>query len=107
MSLKMPEPDQQVLGRRAAIMAALRRIVPGEGAIDSPRELVPYESDGLSAYPQVSMVAVLPETTEQVAAILCYCHGHRIKVMPRGSGTSLSGGIVPPALDIHPLFNRS
>ena len=43
------------------------------------------------------MVAVLPETTEQVAAILRYCHGHGIKVVPRGSGTSLSGGALPLA----------
>src|SRR3546814_14308153 len=57
----------------------------------------PYESDGLTAYRQLPMVVVLPETTAQVAAILKYCHAGGIKVVPRGSGTSLSGGALPPA----------
>lgn len=93
----MPKPDQEILARQAAIAAALREIVPGEGVIDSPRELVPYESDGLTAYRQVPLVVVLPETTAQVAAVLRYCSREGIKVVPRGSGTSLSGGALPLA----------
>ncbi|MGC1849431.1 MAG: FAD-linked oxidase C-terminal domain-containing protein, partial [Pseudolabrys sp.] len=61
------------------------------------RELRPYESDGLTAYRQLPMVVVLPETTDQVAEILRYCHGEGIKVVPRGAGTSLSGGALPLA----------
>jgi glycolate oxidase len=56
-----------------------------------------YESDGLSAYRQMPMIVVLPESTEQVAEILAYCHGEGIKVVPRGAGTSLSGGALPLA----------
>ena len=97
MSLKMPLPDQRVLARRDEIIAALRRIVPGEGVIDRLDELRPYESDGLTAYRQPPMVAVLPETVEQVAAVLAYCHKNRIKIVPRGAGTSLSGGALPLA----------
>src|ERR1700754_4942492 len=95
MSLLMPLFDQAVLGRRADIVAALRRIVPGEGVIASEREMRPYESDGLTAYRQLPMVVVLPETTEQVSEVLKYCHEHGIKVVPRGAGTSLSGGALP------------
>ncbi|WP_315835515.1 FAD-linked oxidase C-terminal domain-containing protein [Bradyrhizobium prioriisuperbiae] len=97
MSIKMPEPDQAVLGRRAAIVADLRKIVPGEGVIDSAAEMLPYESDGVTAYRQTPMVVVLPDTTEQVSAVLRYCHDNAIKVVPRGSGTSLSGGALPLA----------
>jgi len=97
MSLKMPEPDQSVLARRASIVRALRAIVPGEGVIDDPDALRPYESDGLTAYRQPPMVVVLPETTDQVARILAWCHGEGVKVVPRGSGTSLSGGALPLA----------
>lgn len=97
MSLKMPPPDQRVLASRDEIVRALRRIVPGEGVIDRPDELRPYESDGLTAYRQPPMVVVLPETVEQVAAVLSYCHEANIKVVPRGSGTSLSGGALPLA----------
>jgi len=95
MSILMPEFDKAVLARRDAIVADLRAIVPGEGVISSERELVPYESDGLTAYRQPPLVAVLPETTEQVAAVLRYCHAGGIKVVPRGAGTSLSGGALP------------
>ncbi|HTQ71678.1 MAG TPA: FAD-linked oxidase C-terminal domain-containing protein [Acidocella sp.] len=95
--MKMPLPDQRVLARRDEIIAALRRIVPGEGVIDRLDELRPYESDGLTAYRQPPMVAVLPETVEQVAAVLAYCHKNRIKIVPRGAGTSLSGGALPLA----------
>jgi glycolate oxidase len=91
----MPKADAAVLGRRERIVAALRAIVPGEGVIDAEKEMKPYESDGLTAYRQVPMVVVLPQTTAQVAEILRYCHEQEIKVVPRGAGTSLSGGALP------------
>src|SRR5215831_13936143 len=71
----MPAPDQAVLGRRDRIVAALRAIVPGEGVIGGEREMRPYESDGLTAYRQLPMVVVLPETTQQVSRVLEFCHG--------------------------------
>jgi glycolate oxidase len=71
--------------------------VPGEGVIAHEREMRPYESDGLTAYRQLPFVVVLPETTEQVARVLRYCHQHGIRVVPRGAGTSLSGGELPLA----------
>jgi glycolate oxidase len=97
MSLVMPDLDRAVLDRRAEIAVALRCIVPGEGVIDSANEMRPYESDGLTAYRQPPMLVVLPETAEQVSRILRYCHGEGIKVVPRGAGTSLSGGALPLA----------
>src|SRR6478752_8910195 len=97
MAIMMPASDQAVLDRRETIVAALRAIVPGEGVIDSAPEMLPYESDGLMAYRQPPMVVVLPDTTEQVSQVLKYCHGQGIKVVPRGSGTSLSGGALPLA----------
>ena len=90
----MPPLDPAVLARRDAIVAALRGIVP-DGVIDDPAGLAAYESDGLTAYRQPPLVAVLPETTAQVSAILAWCHHEGVKVVPRGSGTSLSGGALP------------
>lgn len=49
MSVGMPALDQGVVARRDEIVAALRRIVPGEGVIATEREMRPYESDGLTA----------------------------------------------------------
>ena len=95
MTVAMPAPDQSVLARRDRIVAGLRAIVPGEGVIAAEREMRPYESDGLTAYRQLPMVVVLPETTKQVSRVLAFCHAERIKVVPRGAGTSLSGGALP------------
>ena len=97
MALRMPAPDQDVLARRREIVAALREIVPGEGVIDAEDELRAYECDALSVYRQLPMVAVLPSTTDQVSRILRYCHENRVRVVPRGAGTSLSGGALPLA----------
>jgi glycolate oxidase len=95
MPVLMPLFDDAVLKRRAEIVAALKRIVPGEGVIASEEAMRPYESDGLTAYRQLPMVVVLPETTAQVSEVLKYCHSEGIKVVPRGAGTSLSGGALP------------
>lgn len=97
MSISMPPPDMSVLARRAEIVVALRSIVPGEGVIDAEECLRPYESDGLTAYRQPPLAVVLPETTEQVASVLEWCHRNGVKVVPRGAGTSLSGGALPLA----------
>src|SRR5215467_7299724 len=95
--MEMPAPDQGVIARRGEIAAALRRIVPGEGVILSEPERRAYESDGLTAYRQPPLVIVLPSTVAEVAAVLRYCKQEGIKVVPRGAGTSLSGGALPLA----------
>ncbi len=91
----MPAPDRAVLDRRGEIVAALRKIAPGEGVIESERERRAFECDALTAYRQIPMVVVLPETTAQVVEVMRYCSANNIKVVPRGAGTSLSGGALP------------
>ena len=93
--MQMPELDESVLVRRSEIVKHLRAIVPGEGVIADEDEMRVYESDALTAYRQIPMIVVLPETTAQVAEVLGYCHREGIKVVPRGAGTSLSGGALP------------
>ena len=95
--MEMPAPDQAVIARRDEIAAALRQIVPGEGVILSEPERRAYESDGLTAYHQSPLIVVLPSTLAAVAAVLRYCKAEGIKVVPRGAGTSLSGGALPLA----------
>jgi glycolate oxidase len=95
--MKMPAPDDAVLQRRAEIIEVLRQIVPGEGVIVSEAERRAYESDGLTAYRQLPMVVVLPSHVDQVAAVLRYCQKNGVKIVPRGAGTSLSGGALPLA----------
>ncbi|MCA1941803.1 MAG: FAD-binding protein [Caenispirillum bisanense] len=93
----MPPPDQGTIARRSEIVEALRRIVPGEGVIADEDELRAYDCDALTAYKQLPLVVVLPENTEQVSRILKWCHAKGVKIVPRGAGTSLSGGSLPLA----------
>ncbi len=105
----MPRPEPATLEKRARIVSDLRDIVPGEGVVDAANEMRAFESDGLTAYRQLPLVVVLPETVEQVSRILKYCHDHDIRVVPRGSGTSLSGGALPledAVLLVLSRFNR-
>ncbi len=95
--IRMPEPDAALLARREEIVAALGQIVPGEGVIESERERRAFECDALTAYRQLPMAVVLPDNTQQVVDILRYCKANKIKVVPRGAGTSLSGGSLPLA----------
>jgi glycolate oxidase len=97
LSLVMPALDASVLARREEIAAALRTIAGPNSVIDDAEGLKPYESDGLTAYRQPPMLVVLPRTTHEVSAILKWCQTNGVKVVPRGSGTSLSGGALPLA----------
>ena len=93
----MPEPDQQVIDRRDEICQTLRGIVPADCVIDSTESMRAFDADGLSAYRRLPLAVVLPETVEQIAAVMKWCHQNEIKIVPRGAGTSLSGGALPLA----------
>jgi glycolate oxidase len=94
--IRLPDPKPDVLASRDAVIAGLRAAVSdAEGVIADPISLRPYETDGLSAYRQMPLAVALPETTEEVAAIMRFCHANGVRVVPRGAGTSLSGGALP------------
>jgi len=95
--IEMLDPKPDVMRRRDSIVAGLRALLPESGLISEPLRLKPYETDGLSAYRQVPLAVALPETTEQVADVLRFCHKNGVRVVPRGAGTSLSGGALPMA----------
>ena len=95
--MRMPEPDADVIAGRGALVAALRGVLAEEGVIWSDNELKAYECDGLTAYRQVPLAVALPEDTRQVSRVLEICSEHGAKVVPRGAGTSLSGGALPLA----------
>ncbi len=80
---------------QAALLSALAAIVPDQSILWKPEDTTPYECDGLAAYRQVPLAVVLPETEAQVCRILEACHDLGIPVVPRGAGTSLSGGAMP------------
>jgi len=93
--VQMPAPDARILGRKPAIVARLREVLPADAVIDDPVELRAYECDALSAYRCSPLAAILPRSTAEVAAALKICAAEGVKVVPRGSGTSLAGGAMP------------
>ena len=78
------------------VAAKLREFLPGRAVLWEEEDTRPYECDGLTAYRQVPMVVALPETEEQVQRVLRACHSLGVPVVPRGAGTGLSGGALPP-----------
>ncbi|NKE46007.1 FAD-binding protein [Roseomonas frigidaquae] len=93
--ISLPPPKPEILARRDAIVAELHALLPADAVIHEALRMRPYETDGLSAYRQMPLAVVLPSTTDQVAAVMRYCHEQGIRVVPRGAGTSLSGGALP------------
>ena len=84
------------LNRQKEVAHALRAFLPERAVLFEEEDTRPYECDGLTAYRQVPMVVALPETEEQVQRILKACSVLNVPVVPRGAGTGLSGGALPP-----------
>ena len=80
---------------KPALVQELQKILQYDAVLHEAEDLYPYECDGLSAYRRVPLVVVLPETIEQVQAIVRLCHKHKVPVVARGAGTGLSGGALP------------
>jgi glycolate oxidase len=95
--VEMPVPDQSVIDRKAEIVARLMAVIPHDAVIHDPAETRAYECDALTAYRCAPLCAVLPASTEEVAAVMRICHELGVPVVPRGSGTSLAGGAFPTA----------
>jgi glycolate oxidase len=84
------------LNRQQEVARALRAFLPSRAVLFEEEDTRPYECDGLTAYRQVPMVVALPETEEQVQRVLKTCCALGVPVVPRGAGTGLSGGALPP-----------
>ncbi|MFT4699441.1 MAG: glycolate oxidase [Yoonia sp.] len=95
--MQMPIPNAAVINRKSQLVARLREVLPADAVIDDVAETRAYECDGLSAYRCPPLCAVLPASTEEVAAVLKICSEMGVPVVPRGSGTSLAGGAMPTA----------
>src|SRR5882724_11360579 len=94
--IELPAPNPATLAHRAEIAAALRAIVP-DGVIGDEATLTAFDCDALTAYRQRPLLCVLPANADQVAAVLAYAARENIRIVPRGAGTSLSGGALPLA----------
>ena len=93
--IALPSPDLAILQRRNDILKQLKKLVPRAILITDQEGRRTFETDALTAYRCLPLAVVLPQTTEEVSAILRFCQENHVKVVPRGAGTSLSGGALP------------
>ena len=96
-NLAMPKVDRKLIARKVEVANDLKKIIKNENILYDEDETRPFETDALSAYKQKPLIVAFPENTKEVSKILSYCNQHRIKVVPRGAGTGLSGGALPMA----------
>jgi glycolate oxidase len=90
----------------ATVLQRLASLLPPERLLSQPEQLGAYESDGLTAYRVRPLAIAIPETTDEVIALVRHCHAERLAFVARGSGTSLSGGSLPVAGGIVIALNR-
>jgi glycolate oxidase len=93
----MPKVEQSILSNKDKIVFDIGKILKKENILSHDDEVKPYETDALAAYKQTPLIVALPETVEEVSEVLKYCNNNKIKVVPRGAGTGLSGGSLPLA----------
>lgn len=89
-----------------SIMDSLRRLLPPDRLQGDSCALTAFQSDGLTAFAVKPRAVVTPRTVDEVVTVVRWCHDHRVPMVPRGSGTSLSGGSLPHADGIVIALNR-
>jgi glycolate oxidase len=82
------------------VVQALSAVLPAHALLWHSEDTTPYECDGLTAYRQRPLVVCLPETYDEVQAVLRTCHQLQVPVVARGAGTGLSGGAMPHAMGV-------
>lgn len=93
-------PLQASTATKRELIAALSEFLPADAILHAPEDLRPFECDGLSAYRQLPMLVLLPDTLTQVQAIMRTCNRVKVPVVARGAGTGLSGGALPLAAGV-------
>ena len=93
-AIRFLAPRADILARREVIVGDLKDLLGPAGLVHEPRALVPFETDAFIAYRRLPLAVALPASTAEVAAVMRYCHRYGIPVVPRGAGTSLSGGAI-------------
>nr|WP_096672399.1 FAD-linked oxidase C-terminal domain-containing protein [Polynucleobacter meluiroseus] len=93
--MTLPPDLAAITALQSKLVAALSPILPEHALLWEPEDTIPYECDGLAAYRKMPLAVALPETEAQVTQILKICFDMQVPIVPRGSGTGLSGGAMP------------
>ena len=103
MNVPLSTDQQTTLARaerQAQVVQALLQVLPQHALLYTTEDTVPYECDGLTAYRARPMCVALPETVDQVQAVLKTCYALDVPVVARGAGTGLSGGAMPHTMGV-------
>ncbi|MDB4533948.1 FAD-binding protein [Vicingaceae bacterium] len=91
---------------RSPFFDQLKEIFSADRLLAEPAQLVPFESDGLTAFAERPKAVVIPETADEIVRTVQACHQYSVPFVARGSGTSLSGGSLPVKEGIVIALNR-
>jgi glycolate oxidase len=94
-SIQLPNADASILGRREQILSGLSRALRSNAVIYDEASLRAFETDALTVYRSVPLAVVLPRTTAEVSRVLKFCSENNVRIVARGAGTSLCGGVLP------------
>jgi glycolate oxidase len=89
------EPRAEVLEKQDALTNSLKKLLSSRSLVADEAGRRAFETDALTAYKQLPMAVVLPNSTEEVSRVLNFCHLAGVRVVARGAGTSLCGGALP------------
>ena len=90
----------------ADLLARFAEFLPAQRILAGLAQLGAYESDALTAFHSRPLGVLIPETQEEVIAVVRLCRELRLPFVARGSGTSLSGGSLPVAGGVVIALNR-
>ena len=93
--ITMPPPDRTILAHRSVILRDLQKLIGSSNVISDESGRRVFEADAWIEDPQMPLAVVMPSSTAQVVKVLTYARENRIKIIPRGAGTSTSGAAVP------------
>jgi glycolate oxidase len=91
---------------RQQLIAELGAVLPADAILAEVEQQRVFECDGLPTYREMPLLTVLPETVEQVQAVMRVCHRLSVPVVSRGAGTGLSGGALPSSQGVLLVLTR-
>ncbi|HAL56974.1 MAG TPA: glycolate oxidase subunit GlcD, partial [Bacteroidetes bacterium] len=87
-------------------LSRLRSIVGGENYLDSAEDKIAYSYDGTPLLKQLPEAILRPTSVDQISQVLKLANDDGFAVVPRGSGSGLSGGSIPVENSVTLLLNH-
>lgn len=87
-------------------LSALKSIAGRENVLTSKEDRITYSYDGTPILKQLPDAVIIPRSVDHIAQVLQLANGAGFAVVPRGSGSGLSGGAIPVENSIVLLMNQ-